>query len=172
MPFSRPSFRFQLSTTQPFRVYLGVSDRLTSTESFLTFRSPYGSLLRIDIVSTWGSKHFASLDRLQFVDPCSRVIPPSYLHLFSDPLPLDAHDRPFYEEIDGLVADSFTASPQRWRQWRPWRTYYRDGSAVRKGSASLRGKTSSLYVLFDVPVIIALIRVGQEGGCEIGVELP
>ena len=150
MPFSRPSFLFQLSVTEPFRAYLGVSDRLTSTESFLTFRSPYGSLLRIDIVSTWGSRRFASLDRLQFVDPYSRVIPPSYLHVFSDPLPLDANDRPCLEAIDGLVADNLTAAPQEWRQWRPWRTHYRDCSAVRRGSASLRDKTSSLYVLFDV----------------------
>lgn len=171
MPFSRPSFLFQLSVTEPFRAYLGVSDRLTSTESFLTFHSPYGSLLRIDIVSTWGSRRFASLDRLQFVDPYSRVIPPSYLHVFSDPLPLDANDRPCLEAIDGLVADNLTAAPQEWRQWRPWRTHYRDCSAVRRGSASLRDKTSSLYVLFDVPVMIALMRVGTRDGCEIGVEL-
>ena len=151
---------------------MGVSDRLTSTESFLTFRSPYGSLLRIDVVSTWGSKRFASLDRLQFVDPYSRVIPPAYLRVFSDPPPLDANDRPCLREVDGLVADSSAASPREWRRWRPWRTDFRDCSVVRKGSASLRDKTSSLYVLFDVPVMIALMRVGERERCEIGVELP
>lgn len=170
-PFSQPLFHFHFSATQEFHVSLNVSGRLTFARHFLTFGSPFCALLRIDIISTWGSKEFVSLDRLQFVDPLGRVIPPSYLRVYSYTPSYGACYRPLIEEVHGLVADSPAASPQEWTQWEPWKTSFWDSSAIRKGSVSLQGKTNSLYVLFDVPVFVALMRVGKKDGCEIGVEL-
>ena len=168
-PFSWPYLRFQFPGQQPAPPMMNATGTFTSLSSFLADRSPFGSILRIEILSTWRASRFVALDRIQFVDPLGRVIPSSYCRLFSDPLPLDDDGRPYRHIIEGLVVNR-TDSPEK--SWKPWRSLYLDSSAVREGSASLRNKRSSLFVLFDTPVMIAFMRVGEKEGCEIDLELP
>ncbi|CBK22876.2 uncharacterized protein [Blastocystis hominis] len=155
-PFSWPYLRFQFPGQQPAPPMMNATNTFTSLSSFLADRSPFGSILRIEILSTWRASRFVALDRIQFVDPLGRVIPSSYCRLFSDPLPLDDDGRPYRHKIEGLVVNR-TDSPEK--SWKPWRSLYLDSSAVREGSASLRNKRSSLFVLFDTPVMIAFMRI-------------
>ena len=166
-PYSHPRFCFDYS--RQFRFSLAFSEWLSPPQLFFVVRSPFGSLLRLEVLSTWGSSPFAALDRLQILDPLGRAIPSSDLRVFSDPQPLDANGEPHNREIRGLVS-GHCLSPLR--PAAPWRIRCAERFAASvHGSASLLQRPCSLFVLFDVPVVIGLVRVGAAQRCEVGVEL-